>query len=55
MSIAALQPAHRVLALKVSMTLAYKAEDFVYAAFFAKKLIAVQGVRNKVFFVNIKG
>lgn len=34
-----LQPAHRILTLRSAMALAYKMQDFIYAAFFAKKIL----------------
>jgi hypothetical protein len=45
MAVCSLQPAHRVLVLKITMTLAFKGENFIYAAFFAKKILAIKDVR----------
>jgi len=39
MSMANMQPNHRILSLRSAMVIAYKLENFIYAAFFSKKLI----------------
>ena len=51
----ALQPAHRILALRSSMALAYKMNDFIYAAFFAKKIVTVAEVISLSFLLNLVG
>ena len=44
MACCALQPAHRILTLRSAMALAFKMQDFIYAAFFAKKIIQIAEV-----------
>jgi coatomer protein complex subunit alpha (xenin) len=41
MSMANLQPNHKILALRSAMTTHYKAENFIYAAFFSRKLVSI--------------
>ncbi|MCY5962608.1 hypothetical protein OV760_30100, partial [Salmonella enterica subsp. enterica serovar 1,4,[5],12:i:-] len=41
MSCCALQPIHKILTLNAAMVQAYKSQDFIYAAFFAKKLVQI--------------
>ena len=44
MACCAIQPAHRILTLRSAMALAFKMQDFIYAAFFAKKIIQIAEV-----------
>jgi hypothetical protein len=46
MACCALQPGHRILTLRSAMALAYKLQDFVYAAYFAKKIIQLSEVKH---------
>ena len=39
MSLCNTEPAHRILALKLAMTKAYKMKNFLYCAQFAKKIL----------------
>jgi len=36
-----MEPAHRVLVLRNAMALAYKQQDFIYAAYFAKRILQI--------------
>ena len=47
MACCSLQPAHRILTLRSAMALAFKMQDFIYAAFFAKKIIQIAEVFNE--------
>lgn len=40
----AMEPAHRVLVLRNAMALAYKQQDFIYAAYFAKRVLQIAEV-----------
>jgi len=44
MSICVLQPVHRILTLNFAMVQAFKNNDFIYAAYFAKKLVQLAQV-----------
>lgn len=57
MACCGLQPAHRILTLRSAMALAYKLQDFVYAAFFAKKIIQLAEVKsfNLIFILTFLG
>ena len=46
MSMCALQPVHRILTLNAAMVQAYKNQDFIYAAYFAKKLVQLAQVKE---------
>ena len=39
-----LQPVHRILSLRAAMGLAHKLKDYIYAAFFAKKIVQIAEV-----------
>lgn len=41
-----LQPVHRILSLRAAMGLAHKLKDYIYAAFFAKKIVQIAEVRE---------
>lgn len=39
-----IEPAHKILALRNAMALAYKLLDYVYAAYFAKRILQLAEV-----------
>ena len=41
MAMCSLQPVHRILSLRAAMGLAHKLKDYIYAAFFAKKIVQI--------------
>ena len=41
-----MEPAHRILVLRNAMALAYKQQDFIYAAHFAKRILQIAEVKN---------
>ncbi len=41
-----MEPAHRVLVLRNAMALAYKQQDFIYAAYFAKRVLQIAEVKK---------
>lgn len=49
MSACNLQPSHRILSLRASMSIAYKLKNFIYASFFAKKIMKLNDVLFNLF------